>query len=317
MKGLLIVLIAIAVVGLALSMGPTSISAAQLLSGDPEANTVIWHLRMPRVLLAACVGGGLALAGACIQGVFRNPLADPSLLGVAGGAALAAALGIALIPFVTASPWLLAGLAFLGGLLATSIVLSFGGRNMDLYTMLLTGLAVNAASLALVGLIGVLNSDTTFRSISFWTMGSLNQATWLDVGVAMLILPCAILLLLRARMLDGMVLPEAEAMSLGIAVKETRRQVIVLVAAITGIAVSLTGVIAFVGLIVPHMVRLLVGASHKTLLPCAIFLGAILMVLADLLSRILIAPMEIPVGIITALLGAPIFVLLLRAQVLE
>ena len=188
---------------------------------------------------------------------------------------------------------------------------------MDLYTMLLTGLAVNAASLALVGLIGVLNSDTTFRSISFWTMGSLNQATWLDVGVAMLILPCAILLLLRARMLDGMVLPEAEAMSLGIAVKETRRQVIVLVAAITGIAVSLTGVIAFVGLIVPHMVRLLVGASHKTLLPCAIFLGAILMVLADLLSRILIAPMEIPVGIITALLGAPIFVLLLRAQVLE
>ena len=146
-------------------------------------------------------------------------------------------------------------------------------------------------------------------------MGSLNQATWIDVGVASLILPCAIVLIRRASTLDGLVLPDAEAQSLGITVSQSRRQVIVLVAAITGIAVSLTGVIAFVGLIVPHMIRLSMGATHRTLLPYAFAGGAILIVLADLLSRTLIVPMEIPVGIITALLGAPIFVLLLRAQV--
>ena len=315
MRKVLITLLALASGVLALRLGPTSLSLTQLLSGDLEAHTVVWQLRLPRVLLAALVGGGLALAGACIQGIFRNPLADPSLLGVAGGAAFAAALGIAFAPAVAASPWLLAGVAFVGGLLATLIVLSFGGRNTDLYTILLAGLAVNAAALALVGLIGVLSMETTFRSISFWTMGSLNQATWIDVGVASLILPCALLLIRRASTLDGLVLPDAEAQSLGITVSQSRRQVIVLVAAITGIAVSLTGVIAFVGLIVPHMIRLSMGATHRTLLPCAFAGGAILIVLADLLSRTLIVPMEIPVGIITALLGAPIFVLLLRAQV--
>ena len=296
-------------------MGAVPLGLDQWLAGDPQGQTILWQLRLPRVLLAGLVGGGLALAGASVQGLFRNPLADPTLIGVAGGAALAAAICIALAPQLLANPWWVAGAAFLGGLIVTFLVLAVAGRETALHTLLLAGLAANAISLALVGLIGVLVVDESFRSIAFWTLGSLNHATWQEVAVGLLMLPLAWRLIYRADALNAMVLSEHEFSSLGYASRVIRREMIVLVAAMTGIAVSLTGVIAFVGLIVPHMARIAFGAMHQTLLPLAFVMGAMLMMLADAASRTLIAPMEIPIGIITALIGAPVFIALLRKQV--
>ncbi|MEK9592125.1 MAG: iron ABC transporter permease [Gammaproteobacteria bacterium] len=302
---------------LVLMVGAVPLDWTQLLAGDSQGQTILWQLRLPRVLLAGLVGGGLALAGACVQGLFRNPLADPTLIGVAGGAALAAAICIAVAPLLLANPWWIAGAAFLGGLTVTFLVLAISGRETALHTLLLAGLAVNAVSLALVGLIGVLVVDESFRSIAFWTLGSLNHATWQEVVVALLMLPLAWRLIYRAEALNAMVLSEHEFSSLGFSSQLIRREVIVLVAAMTGIAVSLTGVIAFVGLIVPHMARIAFGAMHQTLLPLAFMMGAMLMMLADAASRTLIAPMEIPIGIITALIGAPVFIALLRKQVVS
>ena len=298
-------------------VGAVPLDWTQLLAGDTQSQTILWQLRLPRVLLAGLVGGGLALAGAGVQGLFRNPLADPTLIGVAGGAALAAAICIAVAPLLLANPWWIAGAAFLGGLTVTFLVLAISGRETALHTLLLAGLAVNAVSLALVGLIGVLVVDESFRSIAFWTLGSLNHATWEEVVVALLMLPLAWRLIYRAEALNAMVLSEHEFSSLGYSSQSIRREVIVLVAAMTGIAVSLTGVIAFVGLIVPHMARIAFGAMHQTLLPLAFMMGAMLMMLADAASRSLISPMEIPIGIITALIGAPVFIALLRKQVVS
>ena len=299
---------------LVLMVGAVPLDWTQLLAGDSLGQTILWQLRLPRVLLAGLVGGGLALAGASVQGLFRNPLADPTLIGVAGGAALAAAICIAVAPLLLANPWWIAGAAFFGGLTVTFLVLAISGRETALHTLLLAGLAVNAVSLALVGLIGVLVVDESFRSIAFWTLGSLNHATWEEVVVALLMLPLAWRLIYRAEALNAMVLSEHEFSSLGYSSQSIRREVIVLVAAMTGIAVSLTGVIAFVGLIVPHMARIAFGAMHQTLLPLAFMMGAMLMMLADAASRSLISPMEIPIGIITALIGAPVFIALLRKQ---
>ena len=302
---------------LVLMVGAVPLDWTQLLAGDTQGQTILWQLRLPRVLLAGLVGGGLALAGASVQGLFRNPLADPTLIGVAGGAALAAAICIAVAPLLLANPWWIAGAAFFGGLTVTFLVLAISGRETALHTLLLAGLAVNAVSLALVGLIGVLVVDESFRSIAFWTLGSLNHATWEEVVVALLMLPLAWRLIYRAEALNAMVLSEHEFSSLGYSSQSIRREVIVLVAAMTGIAVSLTGVIAFVGLIVPHMARIAFGAMHQTLLPLAFMMGAMLMMLADAASRTLFAPMEIPIGIITALIGAPVFIALLRRQVVS
>jgi iron complex transport system permease protein len=311
-------IVAMILVGsLVLMVGAVPLDWTQLLAGDSQGQTILRQLRLPRVLHAGLVGGGLALAGACVQGLFRNPLADPTLIGVAGGAALAAAICIAVAPLLLANPWWIAGAAFLGGLTVTFLVLAISGRETALHTLLLAGLAVNAVSLALVGLIGVLVVDESFRSIAFWTLGSLNHATWQEVVVALLMLPLAWRLIYRAEALNAMVLSEHEFSSLGFSSQSIRREVIVLVAAMTGIAVSLTGVIAFVGLIVPHMARIAFGAMHQTLLPLAFMIGAMLMMLADAASRTLIAPMEIPIGIITALIGAPVFIALLRKQVVS
>lgn len=275
----------------------------------------MWQLRLPRALLAEFVGAGLALAGASVQGLSRNLLADPTLIGVAGDAALAAAIRIAVAPPLLANPWWIVGAPFFGGPIATFLVLAIAGRETALHTLLLAGLAASAVSLALVGLIGVLVVDESFRSIAFWTLGSLNHATWQEVVVALLMLPLALRLIYRTHALNAMVLSEHEFSSLGYSSKVIRREMIVLVAAMAGIVVSLTGVIAFVGLIVPHKARITFGAKHQTLLPLEFMMGAMLMMAADAVSRTLIASMEIPISIITALVGAPVFVALLRKQV--
>ena len=261
--------------------------------------------------MASLVGAGLGLAGASIQGVFRNPLADPALIGISGGAALFAALYLVVVSSAGAHFIGLSASAFLGGVLATALVLLIGGRRGDLSTVLLAGIAINAICLAGVGLLSYLAPDQSFRSVSFWALGSFNHASLIDAGVALMMIPVALRLLMLASVLDVLTLGDLEAAHLGITVSKRRLEIIIGSAFITGIAVSLTGIIAFVGLIVPHLVRMTIGSRHNAVLPCSMICGAILLLIADWFSRWVFAPIEIPVGIVMTLLGAPLFVALI------
>ena len=284
------------------------------LEGDYRLMTIVLDIRLPRSLLALMVGAGVAVAGASIQGLFRNPLADPALIGVSAGAALFAALfvvlggshGLALIGMT--------GSAFAGGLAATYVVLLVGQRGGGVSTMLLAGIAINAIALAGVGLLSYLSSDLQLRSISVWALGSLNGANWLAVLIASAI-PLAIGLLYRESVnLNVVTLGEEEATYLGVSHQRLRVRIILLSALTVGIAVALTGVIAFLGLVVPHLVRMTLGSNHKTLLPGSALMGGLLLLLADTLARSLFAPAELPVGILTALVGGPFFVFLILKE---
>ena len=293
----------------------TDLIPALLGSADAKTSAIVVDVRMPRTLLAVLVGAGISASGAAIQGLFRNPLADPALIGVSAGAALFAALFVLL---GGASGFALIGLtgsAFIGGLSATWIVLYVGSRTGGLSTMLLAGIAINAIALSGVGLLSYLSTDLQLRTISFWALGSLNGANWTAVLVA-LVIPLALLLLLRESVqLDIVTLGDEEAQHLGISHGALRRRVVFLAAVIVGIGVALTGVIAFLGLVVPHLVRLSMGSRHKVVLPASALLGGLLLLVADTLARTVLAPAELPVGILTALVGGPFFIyLILREQ---
>ena len=287
---------------------------------DDRHAAVLVSIRLPRVLLAALVGAGLATAGAALQGLFRNPLADPALLGVSGGAVLttAGALVLGLGGVASAlGPAALALAAFVGGLLATLLVwrLASGEHGTSVASLLLAGLAVNALAGAGTGLLLFLGDDSALRDIMFWTMGSLGGTTWASLLAAgpLLLVACAALLGL-ARPLNALLLGEAEALHLGVDTQRLKRRVVIFAALATGAAVSVSGVIGFLGLLVPHLVRLVAGPDHRLLLPCAALLGATLLVFADALSRVAVAPAELPIGIVTTLLGAPCFAWLLRGR---
>lgn len=283
---------------------------------DPTA-AVLWSVRTPRVVLGLLTGATLAMAGAALQGVFRNPLADPGLVGVSAGAALAAAttivLGGSLIPALAGSVLLLLLLpasAFGGALAATVVVLmlsrSFG--RTEVTTMLLIGIAINALASAGTATLTAIATDVQLRSLSFWLLGSLGAATWELVATTALPMLLMLLVLPRyAAALDLLLLGEEEAGHLGIRVERVKRNVVLLVAFGVGAAVAATGLIGFVGLVVPHAVRLALGPSHRWLMPIAALLGAVSLVLADTLARTMIAPIELPIGAVTAALGAPVF----------
>lgn len=307
--GLLVFVWAMAFV-LSLGSGYTSLNLGEIWEPGSLTQTVVGEVRLPRAILATLLGGGLALAGAGIQGVFRNPLADPALIGISGGAALFAAVYIVFVSQTGFSLLGLSGSAFLGGVIATLLVLLIGGRQPDLSTILLAGIAINAICLAGVGLMSYLAPDQTLRSVSFWALGSFNHVGWPEVSVGLLVIPAMIRLIALSLVLDVLTLGDREAAHLGISVIPRRIEVILWSALITGISVSLVGIIAFVGLIVPHLVRISFGAKHVVVLPFSAIIGGGLMVAADLFSRSLLAPVELPVGIVTTLLGAPIFVVL-------
>lgn len=275
---------------------------------------VLWGIRLPRVLLAALVGAGLAASGATLQGIFRNPLADPGLIGVSSGAALGAVaaivlgfarLGIASLPVA----------AFGGGLLATLTVSLFarqGGRT-EVVTLLLTGVALNAIAGAGTGLLIFAASDQQLRSIVFWSFGSLGGATWPAILAVLPPVGGGLLLLPRwGRALNLLVLGEREARHLGVATERARLALIALAALITGAAVAVCGTIGFVGFIVPHMIRLVAGPDHRLLLPASALGGAALLLLADLVARVVVQPAELPLGVVTALAGGPFFLWLLH-----
>ena len=331
---LLILLVAVAIV--AVTIGAAGISLPRLLAalGLAEGDTalvqrdwlVLSSIRFPRIALAASVGALLATAGTVMQGLFRNPLADPALVGVSGGAALAAATLIvvgdkALAGAPIKLPIELLPLAAFLGALATTVALhrlaTREGRT-SIATFLLGGLAVAALANAAIGLLVFLADDRQLRDITFWMLGSLSGATWPKCGA---IFPFLVAILVAApfvsRGLDLLVIGEAEAFFAGIEVERLKRICIILVAAATGAAVSVAGVIGFIGIVVPHLLRLAIGPRHGLLLFAAALLGAALLLVADTFARTLAAPAELPVGIITAVIGAPFFLaLLLRYRAL-
>ena len=265
--------------------------------------------------MVALVGGGIAAAGAAIQGLFRNPLADPALIGVSSGAALFAA-GFMVIGSTSQVVQLLGvpGSAFVGGLLATLLVLETGRRGGTISSMLLAGVAINSIAIAGVGAFSYLSTDLELRSVAFWALGSFNGASWQNVVVALSIPAMVVLLTRESRNLNAITLGDREAGHLGISVSALRWRVVIYTALAVGVGVSLTGVIAFVGLVVPHLVRMTLGSNHYVVIPGSALLGAILMLLADTLSRLVVAPAELPIGIVTALIGGPFFLYLIVNQ---
>jgi iron complex transport system permease protein len=299
-------------------------AAAGFVDGDASLlardRLILGSIRLPRIVLAITVGAFLGIAGAIMQGLFRNPLADPGLVGVSAGGALAAAATIVIgdkvaAAYATALPFgLLPITAFVGALATTTILYRIATREgrTSVATFLLAGLAIGALAMAGVGLMVFLADDRQLRDIQFWMLGSLGGATW-DKALVLLPVMAALVAALPfiSRGLDLLVLGEAEAFHMGIEVQRLKRWTVVLVAAATGSAVALTGVIGFVGILVPHLLRLAIGPGHRLLLPASLLLGGTLLVFADTIARVIAAPAELPIGILTALVGAPFFLALL------
>ncbi|MEK7946972.1 iron ABC transporter permease [Pigmentiphaga sp. YJ18] len=291
---------------------------------EPQQMGVLWTIRLPRVMLGVAVGALLGMAGATLQGLFRNPLADPGLIGVSSGAALAVALtivfgnlwwpalaqamGLALLPVA----------AFAGGVLTTLLVYRIGRTSLgvSVAAMLLAGIAMNAIAMALIGLASYMATDEQLRNLTFWNLGSLAPATWPIVGVVSVVGAVALAGMWRLRSgLNAMALGEAEARHLGVAVESLKALAVVFSALAVGMAVAFCGIIGFLGLVAPHCIRLMAGPDARIVLPGAALLGAALTVGADLTARLIIAPAELPIGVLTALIGAPFFLfLLLRAK---
>jgi iron complex transport system permease protein len=315
----------------ALSISPAetlAILGRQLgLGGLAAAHTpeeaVLLGIRLPRVLLAVVVGAGLAVSGAAIQGLFRNPLADPGLIGITSGAALAVTTTIVAggsLLSVLPEPvqaLTLPLVAFVGSIVSTVAVWRFATRGglTVVATMLLAGVAMNALTGAATGLLTLAATDPQLRSLTFWALGSLNGATWSALLVVTPFVAVAVLGLPRlSRALNALLLGESEARYLGVRVERIKRVVVLLTALAVGATVAACGMIGFVGLVAPHLIRLALGADHRYLLPGAGLAGAILVALADVVARTIVAPAEIPIGIVTGLVGAPFFLWLLLHQ---
>ncbi len=287
---------------------------------DEQKETILMIIRLPRVLMGMIVGAVLGLSGASMQGLFRNPLADPGLIGVSSGASLFAVLLIVLeVSFVKqlnlmAGMYSLSFAAFTGALITTILVFQISkveGKAV-VTTMLLAGIAVNALSMAITGLMTYMANDAQVRTIQFWNLGSLGGATWDALKVAGPVCLIPVLLIPGlGKALNAFALGESQARHLGVNPQRLKNKVIILTTLGVGVSVALCGSIGFVGLIIPHIIRLFAGADHRLVLPASALLGAIVLTLADLVSRTIVAPAELPIGIVTALVGTPFFIWLL------
>ncbi|EMB4313820.1 TPA: iron ABC transporter permease [Klebsiella aerogenes] len=313
---LLMALLLVALTLYATTLGAMRLPLVNLLPSGDEILRHIWlTIRLPRVLLALLVGAALALSGCVMQGLFRNPLADPGLLGISSGAALAVACWLVLplsVPALLAlyMPMLA---AFIGSLavMAVIFILSRAGDG-SLSRLLLVGIAINALSGALVGVLAWLSNDAQLRQLSLWGMGSLGQAEWPTLLVAAsLIIPASITVWRMATRLNLLQLGDEEAHYLGVNVRAIQRLLLLCSAVLVAAAVAISGVIGFIGLVVPHLMRMWLGADHRGLIPGSLLAGAILLLIADTLARTVAAPAEMPVGLLTSLLGAPWFLWLI------
>ncbi|MFW1138573.1 FecCD family ABC transporter permease [Vibrio parahaemolyticus] len=314
-----------------ITVGPMNISFTDSLRGlvgahselAPHIQLVINEIRLPRTILCMFIGAILAICGVVMQGLFRNPLAEPGIIGVSAGAALGGAFAIVVFAeFSQNHPQLmnLAALplfAFLGGALTTVLVYWLGTNKFgtSVTIMLLAGVAISALSGAAIGFLNFSADDQMLRDLTLWSMGSLAGANWAGIGLASVTL---VVLLFwfhkKAMSLNALLLGESEARHLGVPVQKLKRQLILLSAVGVGVTVSICGAIGFIGLVIPHLGRMLAGPDHRTLLPISVLLGALLLTCADMTARVLLAPAELPVGIVTALIGAPFFIYLLFQQ---
>ena len=298
---------------LLVAIAGVALVASALLGPAGLQSDVVWNLRVPRTLLAFLVGGSLGAAGASLQALVRNPLADPFLLGLSGGAGLGAVLAIALhLP----GPWALPLAAFAGALLALALVYRLGvigGGALDPRILLLGGVAVGAFAAAITTAIVSLADAAELRNAFLWLWGGLSSASWDAVLVIVVYAPIPLLVLLgAARPLDLLALGEEPARYLGADIERVKRRVYLAASLLTAAAVAVSGVIGFVGLVVPHLARLTWGHRHRALLPAAFVGGGALLAIADTLARTVVSPRELPVGVVTALIGVPVFALLLR-----
>jgi len=298
-----------------------------IATGTPVAATdaiVLWEIRLPRTVMGLIVGAALAVSGAVLQGLFRNPLADPGIVGVSAGASLGA---IAAIIFASALPvaiqaqvgtFLVPLAAFLGSWVSVVLLYSVAthrGRT-SVATMLLAGIALTALTMALSGIMIYAADDQQLRSLTFWQMGSLGGATWPKLAIAGPLIAVALALAFTlGRALNALALGEATAMHLGIPLQRAKNLAVVTVAAATGAAVAVSGGIGFIGIVIPHLLRLATGPDHGPLLINSALLGGALLIWADVVARLIIAPAELPIGIVTAVMGAPVFLwILLRSR---
>jgi heme transport system permease protein len=311
----------------ALAVGPVSIPLHGVIralwpSGDDASQTtlIVQAIRLPRLILGLCVGAVLGICGAALQGLFRNPLADPGIIGVSSGAALAAGLvivaGNAIMPgFMSWAGLYALPLSAFAGSLATILSIYALSRRSGATSgasLILAGIAINALCGAALGYLTFISSDDQLRQLTFWSLGSLGRATWDSLPPAALLMIAAALLLLRAApALNVYLLGEREAVHLGVDVEAMKRRVIALSALGVGAAVALTGIIGFVGLAAPHIIRLFAGGDHRIVLPGSALLGALLVISADLIARIAVPPAELPIGLLTSALGGPFFLWLL------
>ncbi|EHN74736.1 hemin ABC transporter [Streptomyces coelicoflavus ZG0656] len=282
---------------------------------DPALDQIVWNFRAPRVVLAALAGAGLAVSGAVLQSAVSNPLADPTVLGFSYGATLGAVLAITLGGSVAAAGLGVSTAAFLGAMVAGALVFALGQRRgrMAPTRLVLAGVAVGYVFLSATSFVQLHASPNELRTVLFWTLGSVAGAQWDQLPtVAVVVIATTVLLTLFGRRLNVLLAGDESATALGVDVNRLRLVLLVLSALLTGTVIAVAGGIGFVGLMIPHLVRLSTGADHRRLLPLTALLGAVYMVLVDLLSRTLDRPNELPLGILTALLGAPFFLWLLR-----
>ena len=318
--GALLVLALLGAIGLGVFWGPVAISprgvlAALLGDGTADHRWIVVQHRLPRALLASLVGGGLALAGATFQALLRNPLAEPYILGISGGAAVGAVLALSL-GWVAAGSGVLPAMAFAGALVAILLVFrvaSAADRRLDVRVLLLAGVVVGAFFSAVIAFILSVSDAATVRSAVVWMMGSVADADWKAVGVAAAYtLPACAVLLALGRALNLLSVGEETALYLGIEVERVKRLAFGVASLVTAAGVAVAGVIGFVGLVVPHGLRLVVGSDHRALLPLSFLAGAAFLTGADTVARVALAPTEIPIGVVTAFVGVPVFLVLLR-----
>ena len=330
---LLLALFFVALFFLALSHGPIPLALADVWQSllnavtaadiNSQGDWVVRELRLPRALMAMVIGAGLAVAGVVTQGIFRNPLADPGLIGVSSGAALAAVAVIVLSNGALAF-WVewtgvfsLPLAAFIGALLVSLIIYRLGTVNgqTQVAMLLLAGVAINVIAGALTGILTYVADDQQLRSMTFWSMGSLAYGRWPEIGALLVCVVLPLLWLPRfSRLLNALLMGEAVASHLGFNVQRGKFLLLAAAALMVGASVAVAGMIGFIGLVVPHLMRLLLGPDHRQLLPASMLCGATLLLLADLIARSWLAPADLPVGLIMAILGGPVFLLLLLQQ---
>jgi len=328
----LLALALVATVLFSLTAGASDASAVAVVSGWFSGDTaielrdriIVYDIRLPRILMGILIGAGLAVSGAVMQGLFRNPLADPGLVGVSAGAGLGAVsvivLGATVLSPVTGllGSYSLPVAAFFGGLAVTIVLYRVSTRQgrTSIATMLLAGIALAALAAALTGILIFMADDRQLRDLTFWQLGSLAGSTWLKIGASgPIILAGLVASPFLARGLNALALGEATAAHLGVPVQRLKHVAIVMVSAVVGACVAVSGGIGFVGIVVPHLLRLAIGPDNRYLLPASALLGGILLLIADAISRTIVAPAELPIGIVTAAAGAPVFLwILLRKR---